>query len=195
VNGGAGGVVPVRLARFDAEPTDQGIRLTWEFSGAGEYSTVRLERRASFGEAWQVMASRAVDAGTVTFFDRDAAAGREYEYRLVADRTAGGTHTFESIVARMPASGRTEVSSVGPNPTKGRTAIEFVLAREAEVDIAVVDVQGRRIVQVVSGRVLAGRHVAEWDGRIAGEQAPAGIYFERSTLDENTWTKRLTVVR
>lgn len=69
-----------------------------------------------------------------------------------------------------------------PNPFAGTTSVRLSIAdaEGADVDVAVYDLAGRRMVTLWSGRLEAGAHDARWDGRTErGDVAKAGVYFVR----------------
>ena len=64
-----------------------------------------------------------------------------------------------------------------PNPFNASTHLRFVLAAPAEVGIAVYNVAGQRLRQLVEGRAPAGVHEVAWDGRDdSGVSAASGVY-------------------
>lgn len=67
-----------------------------------------------------------------------------------------------------------------PNPFNPRTDISFELAAPAEVELAIYDLSGRRVRQLMAGRLDAGTAQFSWDGRDASATAlPSGVYFAR----------------
>ena len=71
-----------------------------------------------------------------------------------------------------------------PNPLQPGTTIPFRLSQEAEVRIAVWDLHGRQVRQLVHARMPAGEHQVVWDGRDDdGRGLPTGTYFFRMALD------------
>jgi FlgD Ig-like domain len=67
-----------------------------------------------------------------------------------------------------------------PNPFSSRSTIRFSLAKSAEVELAVYDLNGRSVRTLRHGPMAAGLHALEWDGRDAsGREAAHGIYFVR----------------
>jgi N-acetylneuraminic acid mutarotase len=71
-------------------------------------------------------------------------------------------------------------------------AVEFSLAAPAMVTMDVLDVQGRHLGEIASGTFQAGSHTVEWNG---ARQAPAGIYFVRARIGEDTQIMRFAVIR
>ena len=84
-----------------------------------------------------------------------------------------------------------------PNPTHGSSEIRYRLRAQAQVGVAVFDLRGRRIVEVVPFALRsAGRHAAHWNGRDAqGIQVAPGIYWVRLRAGERESARRIAVVR
>ncbi|MBM4118672.1 hypothetical protein FJ251_13245, partial [bacterium] len=68
-----------------------------------------------------------------------------------------------------------------PNPFNPKTTIRFALPAPSAVRLAVYDVQGRLVRELLAGRTLpAGTHDAVWDGRdAAGRALGSGVFFYR----------------
>jgi len=67
-----------------------------------------------------------------------------------------------------------------PNPFNSRTTIEYELMKQAEVTLAVCDVNGRCVKTLIHEIKNRGVFRSEWEGTDdAGFQAPSGIYFYR----------------
>jgi len=79
------------------------------------------------------------------------------------------------------AAGGTSVRlSFAPNPFLGGSTIAFSLGHAEDVDLGVYDLVGRRVRQLHRGRLGAGPHSMEWNGKDdGGRRAPAGVYFVR----------------
>jgi len=70
--------------------------------------------------------------------------------------------------------------AAAPNPSHGEMALSYALPRENEVSLDVFDLQGRLVRSLASGRMPAGQHRVQWDGRDAtGERTGVGIYLAR----------------
>ena len=71
-----------------------------------------------------------------------------------------------------------------PNPSRDQVRFELALPKSARVDLALYDLQGRRVLTVVDGELPAGYHHARWDGSGAGSvRGGSGIYFARLIVD------------
>ena len=81
-----------------------------------------------------------------------------------------------------------------PNPFGTATSLAFeVPAGGGDVSLAVFDVRGRRVADLVRGVRPAGRHTATWDGRdSAGEHVASGVYFVRMETEAGRETRKIT---
>jgi hypothetical protein len=71
-----------------------------------------------------------------------------------------------------------QLSPAWPNPARSATAWCLSLPRSGDVDAKIFDVRGRLVKDLKPGRIDAGDHLLEWDGRgVSGESASSGIYF------------------
>lgn len=84
-----------------------------------------------------------------------------------------------------------------PNPFNPSTSIEYELAEPAMVTLRVLDLAGRQVRTLVSGRFLPeGRHQAVWRGRDdAGRMAPGGVYFVQLDAGEVKQSMRVTLLK
>lgn len=83
-----------------------------------------------------------------------------------------------------------------PNPFRGSTTLEYTLPKDAYVTLEVYDILGRRVETLVDKRQRSGLHTLQWDGTGAsGRPLASGIYFGRITVDGQTATRKMTIVR
>ncbi len=100
--------------------------------------------------------------------------------------SAGASHGVPALALRQNA----------PNPFRSATSIAYTLPSPQPVSLAVFDVQGRLVRELVSGRQPAGDHSVTWDGRDSGgREAVNGMYFYRLSTAEGVLKKKLTVMR
>jgi subtilisin family serine protease len=84
-----------------------------------------------------------------------------------------------------------------PNPFNPLTVIPFELTRAAQVELAVYDLSGRKVRQLL-GLVVrqAGLHQTSWDGRDdLGRFTAAGVYMVRLKTDTGVQVQSVTLVR
>ena len=65
-----------------------------------------------------------------------------------------------------------------PNPFHSNTTIRFAVPREANVDLSIYDIAGRKVVTLLKGKVKRGFYNVVWNGRDrSGRRVKSGIYF------------------
>jgi len=83
-----------------------------------------------------------------------------------------------------------------PNPFTGATQVMFVLAARARLDLAVFDLNGRRVFDLASGEYGEGRHAVTWEGRGPnGLLVAPGIYIVRLATGKTVINQKLFRIR
>lgn len=78
-----------------------------------------------------------------------------------------------------------------PNPFNGSTRINFSLPEAAEVSLQIVNIQGRSIQSLLSGKVKAGRHSVVWNA----SEIAAGVYFCKLSVAGSSVTTKLILAK
>jgi hypothetical protein len=80
------------------------------------------------------------------------------------------------------------------SPLRGPAHLRFGLPRNMEVSLAVFDVTGRKVSQIVSGRLPAGNYNATWNllGP-SGKQVVGGVYFIRMLAGGESFSRPVVV--
>jgi hypothetical protein len=82
------------------------------------------------------------------------------------------------------------------NPSRGPAQLRFALPAAGDVSLDVLDVAGRRVRTLASGRLEAGTHSVVWDGADEqGRALPNGTYFARFASGEFRRTTKVLVLR
>jgi hypothetical protein len=103
-------------------------------------------------------------------------------------RTTGVTATNPGAYAALLAN--------RPNPFTHSTAIHFQMPAAGAADLAVYDVAGRQIRQLVRLSLPAGEHVTVWDGSgDDGRAVQAGVYFTRLKVGGAVQSRRVVFVK
>jgi len=85
---------------------------------------------------------------------------------------------------------------LAPNPTGAGTTLTFALTEAGAAQVEIYDPTGRLVRTVIAHRLAAGRHQLAWDGRDrVGERVAPGIYFCRVAAGDESWTRKLTILR
>lgn len=78
-----------------------------------------------------------------------------------------------------------------PNPFNPSTMIEFDLAKSGNVELAIFDIQGRVVEELVSGNLSAGTHAREW----TCSTCAGGVYFARLSTSEFVGIQKLVLLK
>jgi hypothetical protein len=98
--------------------------------------------------------------------------------------------------APWPGGGVARLHQNSPNPFNPSTVIRFTLAADVAVGLDVYDLRARRVRRLVAGPLPAGTHAVAWDGRDeAGAPVASGVYFYRLVADDESWTRKMILVR
>jgi mannosyl-glycoprotein endo-beta-N-acetylglucosaminidase len=83
-----------------------------------------------------------------------------------------------------------------PNPLVAATEIRYALPRAARVSLAVYDVAGRMVAELVDREQEAGAYRVVWRGRNRdGKEVAPGVYFYRMTAGGFAAVRKLVVIR
>ena len=133
-----------------------------------------------------------------------------HRYYLAAeDVLGGGPGSFTGFVARISGISDTNLLGVGtdpgpalrlhdprPNPFHPPATIRFDLPRTAQVRLAVFDLAGRQVRELVDARLDAGAHETNWDGRDSeGRGTGPGVYFVRLAVEGVVARNRMLLLR
>jgi len=78
-----------------------------------------------------------------------------------------------------------------PNPLNPTTQILYNLPQDCFVTLKVYDISGRQVATLVNSKQSAGNHRIEWDG----SNYASGIYFYKLTAGQQTFVKRMTLLK
>ncbi|MCP4580602.1 MAG: T9SS type A sorting domain-containing protein [candidate division Zixibacteria bacterium] len=83
-----------------------------------------------------------------------------------------------------------------PNPFNATTSISFNLTDAAEIDLSVFDLLGRKVATLASASLPAGSHIYTWSGLDQnGQPVSSGVYLYVLKADDNTFTKRMMLLK
>lgn len=83
-----------------------------------------------------------------------------------------------------------------PNPFNPATTLDFALPRESVATVRVLDVHGRLVRTLVSGRLPAGSHRATWDGNdMSGRAVGSGVYVVELASPDVKETRKIVLSR
>lgn len=83
-----------------------------------------------------------------------------------------------------------------PNPFNPQTTVHFDLPRDQNVEMRIVNMDGRTVRTLIQGPMVAGPHSAVWDGRDAqGRNLATGLYLVQLKLETVEFTHKITLIK
>jgi hypothetical protein len=100
------------------------------------------------------------------------------------------------VYSRDAVPGRFALHQNSPNPFNPTTSVKYDMASAGDVNIAVFNVLGQEVKELVNGYSEAGSHEVIWDGKNTyGEQVASGIYFYRIETEQFNETKKMILLK
>jgi glucose/arabinose dehydrogenase len=203
---GTGGIVykfaPVpptatTLAMFESSVEPEGIRLRWAFQDPSEITSVSVERAGAAGGPWATIdAERRVVAGVEEALDRGVSPGSTYYYRLSATDRSGAVTSFATISATTGSAFESlALTRIAPNPSAGQIEVEFGMPRADVASLRLLDLQGRVVATLTSGRREAGLNRLSWNPVASRGPIAAGLYFLELRSGGVVRTQRMVIAR
>ncbi len=185
---------PVRLLAMQVVWEEGAATLRWILAETEPGARFTVERGAGAETGFHPV-SEALSGGTEFLWVDESPDLDEPWYRVLARRTDGSREILGPVRLETP-SATPRLWQNSPNPFAASTRLRFLLDRERDVRIEVLDVTGRRVATLVDGPLGEGSHAVDWDGRDAeGRPAAAGIYFCRLTAGDITLARRMVLKR
>ncbi len=189
--GDTGGALPVELGDFDAQPSVDGVQVTWFTYTETNNDYYTLERSVD-AETYDVVATiqgggNSTVALNYSHTDKEPLPGVSY-YRLIQTDYDGQFEVFDPVVVRMNTSSTTV--NVTPNPADGNTVtVNVDECEEAQmVRVNLKDSSGKTVYS--SGQPCTG---GQADHQIDIDHLPGGMYFLQSTGTTINTVKRLII--
>jgi len=112
------------------------------------------------------------------------------------DGDGGTIYQSKSVPAQWPASIKDISTSVKdvtvyPNPATNLANVAFNLAQNAKVNVSVVDIAGKTILNVTDAQMTAGKQNVS----INTSSIAAGTYFVKISMDNGALTQKLSIVK
>jgi carboxypeptidase T len=195
--------LPVEITSFDARGLAGGVALRWTVYDQGDVAGFNLYRRpraaAATNDYRRLNASLITGRSPYNYVDREAEAGRDYEYLLEGVDFSGGTTTCGPVVGR--ASGKAPAKAAAlypnrPNPARSETTFAFTLPVAGEAALEVFDAAGRKVRTLYAGAAPAGETEVAWnlaDG--TGRPLAPGVYVYRLRAGGDTLSRKLVIAR
>jgi hypothetical protein len=191
-------LAPAMPAPFTGTYAGGTASLRWGASAAPDLFAFRLHRGTTAG--FTPGPGNLVATQQETAYDD--AAGAPRFYKLCAVDVHGNVSPYAflqptgtaDVAAALPR--ELALSSPAPNPLRSGATLRLALPHDADVALAVLDAQGRRVRTLLAGAQPAGEHAITWDGRDDGSRRVAdGIYVVRLACEGRVITRRIAALR
>jgi hypothetical protein len=200
LNKNGGVIIPVELTSFNARSNDNRVEISWETAGEINSSRFEIERAdvnatglGSFAKIGEEKAagksSQRINYGPV--IDKNVTRGNTYAYRLKMVDLDGKYIYSEVVEVTVGEGGGFSFSEAIPNPANSETSIEFTIAENSEIQLAIYDLTGKNVMTIVNGAIASGSHAK----RIDVSNLANGYYNIVMNINGMTITRQLRIVR
>jgi hypothetical protein len=185
----------ILVTAFETELTDEGVVLRWSLGKAGALRGYNVYRSIEEGGAYERLNNDLIPySGKDTYLDDKLSPAVTYWYKVGFVDEDGEFFSPEQKVYIPPR--ETTLYQNYPNPFNPRTIISFFVPGPTKVELAIFDVKGRIIRNLIDTAYPYGKHEIEWNGLDdRGEPAASGVYFYRMRAGNKVLTKKLTLLR
>lgn len=206
-------VLPVATLRDTTTDQTQSVVNGEDYEGAlVKASYVRITENRNVGQSFFVAGNPGVYADTILVQNLNGALTGYDSPDSATTLSVTGTMNFafgtwriaprgasdiveHGLNVGVPAAGSALDFAVAPNPARA-PRLTFSLPARGDVEIAVFDLQGRRVAQLARGNYAAGVHAIDWDGRDAGgRQVGPGVYFYNFRTGSDVRTVRGVILQ
>jgi flagellar hook capping protein FlgD len=113
-------------------------------------------------------------------------------YKIAGIASTGLVTEYASTEVAADPALRFALLPIRPNPFHAQATITFHNAKAGQMQVAVFDLSGRRVADLLDETLPPGAHSVTWNGRdAAGHSVAAGAYFCRVSSPEGTLVERL----
>lgn len=108
-----------------------------------------------------------------------------------------GPFFFDQSVSSVPNANRVvELLPNVPNPFNPATTVRLRLEQPSTVEVTILDVRGRRVRSLFSGRMPMGAGTLQWDGRDdSGREVVSGVYTARVVSVDGVQGRPMVLLR
>jgi hypothetical protein len=188
-------ILPVELAEFSVVADGRDVLLNW--MTASELNNAGFEVQHAFGDGF---------FEPIGFVEGHGSTHNPHTYRFVASDLQPGPHLFrlkqidfdgafefsEAVEVSVEVPDQYFLSEVYPNPFNPAAAVRFWVTRSQPVEVALHDIQGRRIRTLYEGTPAS---KASTLVRIDGSGLSSGTYLVRIQGEDFTGSRQVTLLK
>ncbi len=187
-------VIPVELSDFYSTVSNGKVTLTWKTATETNNRGFEIQRSLNKND-WNIIGyvegkGTSTEPNEYSYVDQPGLNGTYY-YRLKQFDFSGKFEYSKTIEVDLRIINDFVLEQNYPNPFNPSTTIGYELPRESDVTIKVYDILGKEITTLVNNRQQAGVHEVKFDGSELG----SGMYIYRMSVDNNTITKKMLLMK
>lgn len=188
--------LPVELAQFDGQTTENAIELRWTTASETNNTGFQVQRSASGTEQWTDLGFVEGHGTTSSpqryrFTDeRLPYDGQTFEYRLKQVDSDGSVALSDPIEVERGTPSTVRLQSVFPNPARKQATVRYTLPEATHVTMALYDVLGRKVATVIDEQQEAGRQ----QHPLSVSSFATGVHVLRMQANQTVKTKKLVVI-
>ncbi len=175
---------PVELSSFTAHFIDNVVELQWttqsETENLGFHIYRSIEKEGEYTQITSALIPGAGNSQTqqqYQYTDQQVERGQTYFYKL-ADVTYSGRITLHEPVEINIAPETFQLNQNYPNPFNPETMITFQLKQAGDTRVAIYNMRGQLVRELLDKDMGSGNHSVMWDGKDnQGKTAPSGTYL------------------
>ena len=203
--------LPVELSGFTAMLSiGNGVQLQWITQSETNLSGYRIYR----GTSEELEAATMLDAfiegsntsqtQTYVYNDHDIYEPGTYYYWLESLDFDGSNSFFGPAIVRFNPDGEggnsapvaKGLDSIYPNPFNPSTTIRYGLTQSGAVKLDIYNLRGQLIRSTDRGNQPIGYHSYVWNGTAEnGQRLGSGVYLIRVSIDRETWTQKVLLLK
>ncbi len=193
-------LAPEPPAEVLAQETDAGIQLQWTDPVDADFKYFSIYRSEQPG-VQPTPQNRIASTTETSYLDADVTVGKTYYYTITATDFSGNegvpapevalvvTGVEEAVQAGIPA--EYALLQNYPNPFNPSTSIRFNLKAPGHVDLAIYNLLGDRVKQILDRDMPAGYHRVVIDA----SGLASGVYFYKLRVNDFVAVRKMVVAR
>ncbi len=194
---------PVELSSFHANVKSNNVQLEWITQSETDNLGFYVYRSAYANGPFECLTPNMIKGSLTTtseqrysYVDQSADEGQVYYYKIGDVSASGVIQMHEAIMVETQLPSEFVLEQNFPNPFNANTIISFKLPVSTMVHMAIYNLQGQIVTNLVHDVVNAGTHYVLWDGRDnRGQAVGNGIYLCRFESGSFKQTLQLSLVK
>jgi hypothetical protein len=186
--------LPVELSSFSAVVLDNGVKLNWRTGTEVSNYGFEILRQAQ-DDKWNVLGfveghGNSNSPKEYSFIDENVNVGK-FSYRLKQIDTDGQFEYSKIIEVDLGSPAKFELSQNYPNPFNPTTTIRFSLLQSGYVKLAVYNLIGEKVAELVNGFKEAGIHTINFNA----ENLNSGLYIYKIESNGFVQSRKMTLIK